>query len=552
MAKRATRLKAEVTSLTPVVQPSAAGGMEGAERTHRATVMWNPDMGSPDRIINRAKPLADARVRDVARNDGYVQAGVNIRKDGIVGAEYRLNADPVWKVIPGGSEDWAAEFQEVVENRFRLAMESDSKWIDQQGVLTFTGLIRLGVGVFVYSGEVLATAEWVKETARPFKTAIQVVSPDRLSNPHNQMDTATLRRGVERNARGRPVAYHIRNSHPHEVWGGGEWTWRRVPAATGWGRQQCIHIFDRADADQSRGIAEMVSVLKETKMARQFQDIVLQNAIVSATYAAAIESEIPQEAMVQMMGAGASDDAVNSAIANYLGGLTTYLQGANNIKLDGVMIPHLYPGTKLNVRPVGNPGGIGTDFQASLLRYVAAGLGVSYEELSRDYSKVNYSSGKLAGANIEKSQNVKKRIAADGLAHAIYSLWLEEEINAGNVPFPAGQSAAVFYRPLMKEAFTQARWIGAGRGQVDEMKETQAAIMRIKSGLSTYEIELSRLGHDFRDIFAQRAREEKIIGAHGLAFSLDATRGGQGQAAGDKAEENDDDEAADDKEGTSK
>jgi len=256
--------------------------------------------------------------------------------------------------------------------------------------------------------------------------------------------------------------------------------------------------------------------------------VTLQNAIVQATYAAAIESEIPQEAMLAMMGQGSSENAYNDAVGTYLDGLTAFLGGSNNIKLDGVMIPHLYPGTKLNVRPVSNPGGIGTEFEASLLRYAAAGLDVSYEEMARDYSKVNYSSGKLAIANLEKSVMSRKRLVADGLANHIYALWLEEEIVAGNLPLPAGADVELFYQPLMKEAFTRATWIGAGSGMIDELKETQAALLRIKGGLSTYEAELAKLGKDWRRVFAQRAREEGLITDLELAFSLDATRPGQG------------------------
>lgn len=520
-------------TLTGAVVPMAAGGLEGAERTHRATASWTPRMGTPDSIINPAKPMADARARDTALNDAYVANGVNVRKDSIVGAEYRLSADPSWLAIPGADEVWAEEFQNVVEGRFRLAMESDLHWIDASGINTFTSLVRMAVGTFILAGETFSTAEWMREARRPFQTAIQMVSPDRVCNPNNGPDTRTMRRGIERDARNRPLRYHIRMAHPHESYDGMNWQWKAVPARmkAPWNRVQVIHLYDQAQPDQSRGFAEMLAGLKETKMGRQFRDIVLQNAIVQATYAAAIESEIPQEAMLAMMGASSSGDgAYNEAIATYLSGLTDFLGGTNNIRLDGVMIPHLYPGTKLNVKPVGNPGGVGSDFEASLLRYTAASLGVSYEELSRDYTKLNYSGGKLAIASIEKGTNVKKRTVADAFANHVYALWLEEEINAGNVPLPRGATSATFYEPLMREAFTRCRWIGAGRGQIDEMKETQAGIMRVNAGFSTHEIELARLGLDWREVFAQRAREQKKAAELGLTFALDATRPGQGSS----------------------
>ncbi|AKJ73889.1 portal protein [Salmonella phage 37] len=101
----------------------------------------------------------------------------------------------------------------------------------------------------------------------------------------------------------------------------------------------------------------------------------------------------------------------------------------------------------------------------------------------------------------------------------IYTLWLEEEVNAGNVPLPPGFTWRDFYDPMKRDALCNAEWIGASRGQIDEKKETEAAILRIKNGLSTYEAEIARLGGDFREVFKQRAREEGIIKELGLDFS---------------------------------
>ena len=61
---------------------------------------------------------------------------------------------------------------------------------------------------------------------------------------------------------------------------------------------------------------------------------------------------------------------------------------------------------------------------------------------------------------------------------------------------------------------------------MDELKETQAAVLRIKSGLSTYEIEASRLGYDFRDLFEQQASEKDQMEELCLSFNVDPTKGG--------------------------
>lgn len=64
----------------------------------------------------------------------------------------------------------------------------------------------------------------------------------------------------------------------------------------------------------------------------------------------------------------------------------------NTVKLGGVRIPHLYPGDSLNLQTAQNADNGFSELEKALLRYIAAGLGVSYEQLSRDYSQVSYSS----------------------------------------------------------------------------------------------------------------------------------------------------------------
>ena len=515
----------KITHITPP-EKSVGGGLEGADRMSRETARWTPTFGSPDQIINHAKPLADARAADMARNDGYTTGAVDIHRDNIVGSQYRLNAQPNWRAL-GVPPGWAEEFQQFVEARFTTVAESEDCWLDASRTLPFTQQVRLSVSCFVITGEVLGTAEWIKESRRPCKTAVQLISADRLSNKDGVMDTQFLRRGVVKDFRGKPLAYHIRRAHPAELLTPDVFSWDVIPAEKPWGRKQVIHIIDQLMPAQSRGVASMVAVLKQMRMTKKFQDVTLQNAVINASYAAAIESELPTLEAFAAIGAGGSDGPItgmNSYLSAYLGSLESYLEEASTIAMDGAKIPHLFPGTKLQLKPAGTPGGVGTDYEQSLLRHIAAALGLSYEQFTRDYTRTNYSSARASLNETNKNMLGKKKGVADRFAKNVYALWLEEEIAAGNIPLPKGKRSDWFYEPLVKDALTQCSWIGASRGQIDEMKETQAAILRIKSGLSTYEVECSRLGADFRDVFEQRAREEGVIKKLGLMFSMDAQK----------------------------
>jgi len=495
--------------LVTQTEPRAiGGGLEGAERASRELFSWNPAVVSPDQQLHPVKEMADARSRDSVQNDGYALGALNTHRDSIVGAQYRLNAQPNYEVL-GFDEVWAEEFQTAVENRFNLLADSNECWFDAARNLDFTGLVRLAVAGHVLTGETLATAEWLRGNDRPFSTAVQMVSPSRLSNPDLQADDRYLRRGKVVNELGATVAYWIRSSHPSEFYDLRVNSWRRVEARKPWGRQQVIHIYDPLQPGQSRGVSDMVSVLKQMRMTKKFQDVVLQNAVVNATYAAAVESELPREVIFGSMGAGGA--GFDGMLGQYLTALGSYVGASNSIAIDGVKMPHLFPGTKLSLKPMGTPGGVGSDFERSLLRHTSAALGLSYEQFSRDYTNTNYSSARASMAETWKGMQSRKKIIADRFAKSVYTLWLEEELNAGNLPLPKGVGSEIFYDPVKREALCACDWIGAARGQIDELKETEAAVLRIANNLGTYEEEAAKLGKDWRKIFRQRARENAML-----------------------------------------
>lgn len=512
------------------------GGLKGAERTERETINWQPAFGSPDKIINPVKQMADARGRDLQFNEGLAHAAVQTHRDSIVGNQFRLNLAPRFPLLQkynkAFDETWADEFAQVMETIFELAGESQMCWLDYTNTMTFTEECRLAVGTFVPSGEILASAEWLPDDKlRPYATCTQLLSPQRLSNPYGQADTRNLRRGVQLDDRGRPVAYWIRNAYPNETWAGlQDQSWTSIPAAKPWGRPQMLHLYEPMDIGQSRGVADMVSALGDMRMASKFRKITLQNAIIQASYAAAIETELPPEAVYQIFntgGTGEAGEGFAAALGAMMGIVSQYLGGGKNMNIDGASVPVLPPGTKLNAKPLGTPGGVGTDFEKSLHRHAAAALGISTEEYTQDFTGLSYSTVRASGERMRRSMKARKKITADGYGDFKLRLLMEEAMQKGDLPLPVGiRRNDIFYQPLAMEAFTFCNWIGSGSGQIDELKETQAAILRIAAGLSTWENEIARLGGDWRTVFLQRRRENALAGQYDLTFNLTSTRPG--------------------------
>lgn len=507
----------EAVRATGTGQPSMIAGdaYEGASRISQELASYVPPIRSPDQDLRPAKRIADGRSRDLVRNDANLQSGVALRQNSIVGSYFMMNARPNSRRL-FGKEDlmWEDEFAEEVEERFAAFAESDDRWLDAGGRHTLTSMTRLAVEQHTVYGEVLASVEWVRERDRPFSTAIQMIDTDRLSTPMTMFDDKNLVMGVQLNDWGRPVGYHIRMAHPSDVMVRGIDTqlWKYMPARLPWGRRQMIHLYDQHRPGQTRGIGTMVAAIPEMKMSRQFREIVLQNAILNATYAATIESDLdPVQIFARLGGQDATPEAYQEAIEGYMAGyyntLGTLTGGSKNLNMGGVKIPHLPPGSKLHLQGAGQGGPLGSDFEASLNRIMASALGVSYEQFSRDYTKTNYSSGKMAGVETYKAMLAIKRAVADSFATTVYRLWFEEAINAG-VFTTVRRNMPSFYEGQNKDWYTACEWIGASRGQVDELKETQAAVLRMQNGISTLQDENARLGQDWRRQMRQIRREQ--------------------------------------------
>ena len=502
-----------------------SSAFEAGSRRSAELGLWHPPIQSADMDLLPEKGIMDARVRDTLRNDAFVNNAANIHKDHIVGEQFLLNSKPNYAVL-GLDETWAEEFQEEVEAKFTLYAESTKNYCDASRMTTLTGLVRLAVGVHTLAGEVLASVEWLRDGYRPFSSALQMIDLDRLSNPNGEMDNLYLRRGVQRDKYGAPEGYWIRMAHPTDWTDPDNHRWKYVPRTRGqvtgnkaWDRLQMIHIVDQWRPDQSRGVSSMVSALKEMRMTKRFRDTVLQSAVLNASYAASIESDLPTDVVLNQAGGG-DTSALSEFSAAYLGEVAKYVGGSRNIRFDGVKIPVFYPGTKMKLQNAGTPGGIGSDYEASMLRYIAASLGVGYSEFSKDYAKANYSNLRAELAATERRMKIQKRSVADRFASSFFRLWLEEALNKGEIT-SMPRSAPNWYEGLNADAYSACEWIGASAGQIDELKETQAAVLRVNNGLSTREAELARLGKDFRVVFRQIARENALAEDLDLTFGAD-------------------------------
>lgn len=475
----------------------SASSYGGEDRTDQALSRWMPMLQAPDDEAIEGWETSVGRLRELIRDNGITSGLVQTQLDSVIGPDLMLVPKPDYRYL-GLSAEWAREFVQQVTPKWRSFAYDPEARIHASRVLDFPGLIRQGYRSRMMSGEIMATAEWISRNNWPYRTAIQPIDPERVSTPDGKMDDQRLRHGIVKDRFGAHVGAFIREAHPHDsVLSQGQYRWRYIRRETDWGRLQFIHLFDQERPGQSRGRTGLLSGIKQIKMLERWQGTAMQAAIINSMYAAVVESSIDHPELMQAL--GQADDNPYSA---YMSEALEYHSGTNKIKWDGSKIAHLFPGEKLELMSAKQPVAAFEQFERAALRQIAAACNISYEQLSKDYTNTTYSSARASMLEAWKFILSERHHVANKYASIIYTLWLEDAISSGEVEVPGGLNA--FLAPGAKRAFSQAKWIGPGREEIDPVKRANATKIDISLGLTSHEEEAAERGRHLEEIIDEQ------------------------------------------------
>lgn len=491
---------------------------DGASRVSQQLASWQPFSGSADTDTLLDLPALTSRSRDLSRNNGIASGAIQTITDNVVGTGLRMQAAPDWRLL-GKDQAWAQEWARNVEGLWRTWAESTE--CDAARSLTFAGLTTLVFRSGLLNGEGMALPIWQPEKGSPFATRLFVIEPDRLCNPQYAFDSRNRRGGIEIDDYGRPLAYWVRTTHPGDIFAGyaTPGAWERIPAETEWGRKRVLFVGEKERPGQTRSKPIFSAVMQQFKMLDRYAAAELDAAVVNAMIAAFVETPMEMDALIEMYGGGSATETKAYMDAKAM--------PQNRAKLKSGAIVPLYPGEKLSAFNPARPSTGFAPFMEAVLRHISTGVNLPYELLMKDFSKTNYSSARAALLEAWRYFRSKRQWLSDYWARPVYELWLEEAVNAGLVEAPD------FY--ANRAAYCRSRWIGAGRGWVDPVKEAQAAMIRMDSGLSTLEAECAEQGQDWEEVLHQQAREMALRQELGLPMPA-ATKTPPGEASGGAAE----------------
>lgn len=499
---------------------------------------WRPMLWSPDTELNMYRDRIVARVRDMVRNDGWASGGITRILDNAIGANFRPVPKPDHRLLAQSTGikafdgQWAHEFGRVAEANYRKWANDPGRWCDSERGQSISQMCYLGFRHKIVDGDALAMMRW--EPSRmgygraQYSTAVQLIDPDRLCNPMRTFDTKNMRGGVVIDDFGAAVAYQIEQAHPGDWYNAAQsLNWVEVPRETAWGRPIIIHDFERDRASQHRGGAGILSpVLERLKMLIKYDGVELDAAIVNAIFSAFIESPFDHS----LLGDALGDEGV---LSNYQAGRAAFHQ-ERKVMLGTAAMPTLYPGEKIGTVDAARPTANFREFEGAMLRNAASGMGISAQQLSQDWSDVNYSSARSAMLEAWMTMERRRASFVAGFSHQMYMAWLEESFDSDDYDLPRGAPDFVTERA----GYGRARWIGPAKGWVDPVAEREGAWLGLEIGLSNLEDEAAEQGLDWLDNLDQLEIEKKAYEDRGLSRPSWMGASGSNNAAKDAAAKN--------------
>lgn len=483
---------------------------EAAKHRGQLFRRWPVRLQSADRDYLPARHDLVGRARDQFRNEPIAASAVARKKNAAIGKGWRFSSKPDARAL-GISPEQARELGNLINTEWRIYANSYNFLSDAERRQAYGQQLRVAASHLMMDGEFLAQVDYADDDdiAR-YKTCLRLIDPDRLSTPLGMMDGDTIRAGVEVNARNVPVAYHIRERHPVDIGISTTMRWVRHPRySTALGRPNILHGFDADRAGQTRGITRFAAALKAFRGFAKFTDATIKAAAINALILGFVQSSAGPDAV--------SESFTFDNLREFEADREAFYD-KNPVEMDDVRMPVFPLGDEPKLATASKDVTSFEPFVRAIIRLIAASLGVTYEELSMDYSQTNYSSARAAMIHAWNDTVAFMGTIEAQLVRPFFVAWLEEAFDEGYIVPPAG--APDFYDAV--DAYAAGRWLGPGRGYIDPTKEILAAAARIEAGISTLEDECAEQGKDYEEVMDQQAIERDMRKARGMENQADA------------------------------
>jgi lambda family phage portal protein len=451
----------------------ATADYEAAAATRRTTG-WTPATSDINTLVFRNSDTLRSRSRDMVRRNPWATNAL----DAFVGNSIGTGIKPQSLHPDAGTK-------EQIQSLWL-------RWTDQAdatGLTDFYGLQAIACRSVMEAGECfIRLRPRLPKDGLLVPLQLQLLEAEHLPTAETRkLETGNyIRAGIEFNGIGRRVAYHLYREHPGDTSNPMASTELvRVPA------EAVLHLFRPLRPGQLRGKPWLTQVLIKLHELDQYDDAELVRKKTAAMFAGFIPKNAPQDSLI----------------------------GESNPDASGVALAGMEPGTLQVLLPgedvtFSAPADVGASYETFMrvqLRSIAAGMGITYEQLTGDLTGVNYSSIRAGLLEFRRRcEQFQHQVIVFQMCRPIWRSWLQ---------------AAVLSGALSKDAAgTDAKWIPPGFAWVDPLKDIKAQIMAVRAGFKSRAEVVSEQGYDAeaidREIAADNTRADQL----GLEYDSDARK----------------------------
>lgn len=479
------------------IVPALVEGKPGAKvqkrmyaigRPGRTTTGWGTQTTSEDTELSTSLRTARNRSRELIRDASYAKRAKKIVQNNVIGTGIGLQAK-----VETTRKKLSDRVNDEIEDVWKEWCQAEYSHMGKS--LHFHDLQQVAIGQVFETGEVFLRLHPTRLDGSPVPLAIEVIEPERLADeyqPGPAEGQATIRMGIEVDQYYAPVAYWIRTQHPGDLRFPSTATDRieRVPA------RDIIHVRVIDRWPQTRAIPWMHAAARKLNDMDGLTEAEVTAARGSACYMGFIEP--PAD----------NDPSFGEEQAD----------GSQQEELEPAVIHRLNPGEKFNGYAPTRPNTQLDPFMRMMLREVAAGVGCSYESLSRDYSQSNYSSSRLALLDDRDLWRVLQMWFIRSVMQRVYKIWLQQAVLARAITSISVEAYAVAPRK-----FEAVLWKPRGWSWIDPTKEVEAYEQAVKNGFTTVSAVIAQTGdgRDLEDVLKERKRELDLMQQLGLQFATD-------------------------------
>jgi lambda family phage portal protein len=476
--------KSEAEDIRQHFSKTIMARMYAGAKQSRLTSGWGQTVTSADSELSTSLRVLRARSRSLMRDAPFAKRAKVIVVNNIVGAGIGMQAQV--KNPNDKLNDPINDEIESVWNEWTLKERCHTG-----GTLHFADIERMAIGQIFEAGEIFIRKHYRKFGDSDVPFALEIIEPERVIDefqPSSPLSNTGIRMGVESDEFRRPVAYWIKKLHPGEIRHTSNETdaIERVPA------EMVFHLKLTDRWPQTRGEPWLHAVLRKLNDVDGYSEAEIISARAGASYMATIET--PQD----------YGDKTET--------------GSREITIEPGIVERLAPGEEFKFVNPNRPNSTMDPFMRFMLREIAAGTGVSYESLSRDYSQSNYSSSRLALLDDRDLWRVFQLWFIRNFRQPLHREWLQQAIFSGSI-----KTIPIENYALDVPKYSAVRFKPRGWTWIDPNKEVEAYKEAIKSGFTTTTevIALTGGGRDIEDVLDEREHELELMHEKNLVFDTD-------------------------------